>query len=362
MKKICHFTSVHEPLDDRIFLKECISLKKEGYDVYIVAKGDSFEKDGIKIVGIGEQSGGRIKRFFVYSRKAYKMAKSLNCDLYHFHDPELLPYGLKFKKLGKTVIFDSHENVPAQIQDKEWIPERFRETISNLYKKYETLVAKKIDAVIVSTPYIAGQFKERARKIEIIKNYPRIDDIIFHDVDFNQKEDIACYAGGINEARGERIMIEATDGIDAKLILAGPKENTDYPGLNIAHVEYTGVLDRKEVNELYGKAVLGLVLLLPKKNYIDSLPIKMFEYMAAGIPFVASDFPLWKEIVEKTQAGICVDINNIKEIKATIKNLLENREKAREMGKRGREAVTKYYNWNNEAKKLAALYRDLLNS
>ena len=130
--KVCHMTSVHESTDDRIFLKECVSLAKAGYDTYQVAYGESFEKDGVKTIGLGKRASGRIKRILVSSRKVYQEALKIDADIYHVHDPELLPYAVKLKKRGKKVIFDSHEDIPRQILAKEWLPDVFRNIVSKL--------------------------------------------------------------------------------------------------------------------------------------------------------------------------------------------------------------------------------------
>ena len=357
IKKICHFTSAHEALDDRIFLKECVSLRKAGYDVYIVAKGDDSIRDGVTIKGCGF-SKNKLQRLFFFAKHVYKIAKSLDCDVYHFHDPELLPYGIKLKKLGKKVIFDSHEDVPAQILDKEWIPSLFRKIVSKLYKKYESKAVRMLDAVVVATPHIAEQFEGRTGKIVVIHNYPKLDDIVFHEKTFEQRERIACYAGGINELRGEKVMLDSMKNVDATLILAGDHDKSTLEN-GIGKVIYTGKLNRKEVNELYGKARLGLVILLPAHNYVESLPIKMFEYMAAGLPFVASDFPLWKKIVEENNCGICVNPRDTNDVSEACRFLLDNPEKGQEMGCKGRELVMKKYNWNVEEEKLLEFYKNL---
>ena len=118
--KVCHMTSAHDPEDIRIFHKECVSLAKNGYDVYLVERGDSYEKNGVHIVGVGTIPDSRLQRMTQGARRVYEAALALDCDIYHFHDPELLPYGVMLKKKGKKVIFDSHENTVEQIMEKEW--------------------------------------------------------------------------------------------------------------------------------------------------------------------------------------------------------------------------------------------------
>ncbi len=95
-------------------------------------------------------------------------------------------------------------------------------------------------------------------------------------------------------------------------------------------------------------------------NHVDAQPNKMFEYMSAGIPVIASDFPLWREIIEGCGCGICVDPLDPKKIAEAIDYLVDNPEIARRMGENGRKAVYDRYNWDVEEKKLLALYDSLL--
>lgn len=360
MKKICHMTSAHGAEDVRIFIKECISLAKAGYEVYLVERGESYDKSGVHIVGVGDIPESRMKRMSEGSRIVYEKALSLDCDIYHFHDPELLPYGLKLKKHGKKVIFDSHEDVPAQIRDKKWIPQALRKTVASVYRSYETHVARQIDAVIPATPHIAENFAGRAKKNTVVNNFPKLDDIAFHDTPFAERDAVVCYAGGISEDRGEKIMLEAMEKIDGHLILAGDHEKQEISCANgRGKVSYVGRLNRAGVNELYGKAVVGLCILKPIENYFYSQPIKMYEYMAAGIPFVCCDFPVWRKVAEESRAGICVDGSSLPQIAEAVNKLLQNRELAEKMGRDGHEYVIRNCCWTNEEEKLLALYADL---
>ena len=354
--KVCHFTSAHDTTDDRIFLKECQSLQKAGHEVFLVGRGKSSERSGVHIIGCGEPEG-RMERFLFFSKKVYSQALELDCDIYHFHDPELLRYAVKLKKKGKRVIFDSHEDVPAQILDKTWIPGIFRNLVAKLYKKYETRIVGRLDAVVAATPYIGEKFRGRTKKIEVINNYPMLDDIQFHPEPFGEREPLVCYVGGVSEARGEGIMLEAMKNVDGKLIIAGKHEKKKIEEGGI--VEYIGQIDRKAVNQVYGQAVAGLVVLKPCRNYVNSQPVKMYEYMAAGLPVIYSDFPVWKKIMEGTGAGISVNPQKPEEVANAIKYLLQNREEAQKMGQKGRQAVDSRFSWNMEEKKLSRLYSEL---
>lgn len=347
-------TSAHGPGDIRIFYKECVSLARADYDVWLVERGESYEKDGVHVIGVGDIPGNRFQRMSKGAKAVYVHALKLNADIYHLHDPELFPYALKLKRLGKKVIFDSHEDVPGQIRDKKWLPKQMRRIVSVAYQAYETHIVRKLDAVVAATPHIANKFNNRASKTVTVNNFPKLDDIIFHTTSFSDRESLVCYAGNISEDRGETLMKKAIKNVPGKLIIAGEHEKKVEE-----NIEYIGKIDRKGINELYGKAVLGLCILRPIENYYYSQPIKMYEYMAAGIPFVCSDFPGWRKVAEESKGGICVDPNNIDEITRAINCLLNDRVKAQMMGKMGHDYVINNCTWDNEEKKLIGLYNGL---
>ena len=359
--KVCHMTSAHVWNDVRIFMKMCHSLREAGYDVSLVAAGESREYDGIHVVGCGDKPVGRRARMGGFARKVYETARALDCDIYHFHDPELLPYGLKLKKAGKKVIFDSHEDVPEQIMSKYWIPAPLRWIVSKLYKAYESYAVSKLDVVVAATSTIAGKFSSRAKNVVVINNYPRLDDIVFQTKPFEERGNNVCYAGGLSEIRGGRFMVEAVNELDnVQLVLAGSCDDVIKQVISEGrNIKYLGQLDRKEVNEMYGNATVGLVLLQPLERYKVSKPVKMYEYMAAGLPFVCSDFPLWRELVKETGAGICVPYGDLDAARRAILQLVNDKEMAQKMGIMGRKAVENKYSWNKEIQKLVNLYKSL---
>ena len=125
-------------------------------------------------------------------------------------------------------------------------------------------------------------------------------------------------------------------------------------------VEFVGKLDRSGVKRLLEESKIGLVTLHPTMNYVDALPVKMFEYMLAGIPVIASDFPILKEIIEKENCGICVDPLDSRSIGAAITWLNKNDAEAKVMGENGKKAVIEKYNWANEEQKLYQVYDEVI--
>ncbi|MEI6613691.1 MAG: glycosyltransferase, partial [Chrysiogenales bacterium] len=259
---------------------------------------------------------------------------------------------------------DAHEDVPRDILSKYWIPAALRKLLSFLFEKLEDFIARRLDAVVCATPFIAKRFQHINPKTIAVNNYP-IQDEFAPTAEKSAFSRNICYSGGITRVRGISELIESLDLLrDVTLIMCGPFESKAYEEelLSLAgwkYVDYRGVVKRNEVNKIMACSALGVVTFLYSPNHIDSQPNKIFEYMAAGLPLVASNFPLWRQIVEETRCGICVDPASPGEIAKAIASLLSDEAMCREMGKAGEDAVKNRFNWLGESKKLLSLYGEI---
>jgi len=365
--KIVHLTSVHPRHDARIFLKMCSSLARKKLNVYlVVADGAGNEnKNNVKIIDVGS-SKDRTQRVLQISKLIYKKAKNLDADIYHLHDPELLLIGVKLKKLGKKVIFDSHEDVALQILSKTYLNQRLRWIISKFYSIFELWACRKIDAVIAATPTIANNFRQKEIKSIDINNYPILDELTLKKNEFDVKKNQFCYVGGLTQHRGIKEIIEAIGRVDisTKLILAGNFGDEVFEDFckgikSWDQVNAVGFVDRNNIRTILSESIAGINTLHPIPNYLDSLSVKMFEYMAAGIPIICSDFKLWRKIIEGNKCGICVDPMSPESISKAMLYIRDNPIEAKKMGQRGRNLVKKNFNWGKEEIKLLDLYNDL---
>lgn len=365
MKHICHVTSVHQPTDVRIFLKECRSLAGAGFKVSLVVAGaDDREVDGVSIYGVAK-SAGRLSRFWHTVNEVMERAVSLKADVYHLHDPELLRDVQKLAKAGAKVTYDAHEDLPKQVMAKTYIPYFLRKPISLLAERMERRVVQKLAGVVTATPIIAERFKKYNPNTTAICNFPSLIDMPV-PVLWSDKADEVCYIGGIFKTRGAVEMVNAMTGLDnTRLNLAGSfspqslrSELMNLPGWD--KVNELGFLNRDGIRSILSRSKVGLVLLHPTDSYKEALPVKLFEYMAAGLPVVASNFPIIKEIVEKHQCGRCVDPLDTSAITTAIRFLIDHPLEAFEMGQRGRKAVEKYYSWQSQEKLLVEFYQNLL--
>lgn len=364
---ICHLTSAHPRFDTRIFVKQCCSLAKS-YNAYlIVADGQGDELiDNVNIIDVGAFLG-RKNRILNAPKSILEKAINIDADIYHLHDPELIPIGLKLKKLGKKVIFDAHEDLPNQIMSKHYLNKFSKKLLSFLVSKYESYACSKLDGIVAATPFIREKFLKINRNTIDINNFPKIEEFLeIETTNLNENSNV-CYIGGLADVRGIVEMVKAIELVenDSKLLIAGNFADKNLEQSVMAmegwnKVNFLGYVGRDEIRNTLASSIAGLVVLHPTRSYLDSLPVKMFEYMCAGIPVIASDFPLWREIVDDAKCGLYVDPLKPLEIAASINYMHDHPVEAKQMGQNGRKAVLEKYNWNIEEAKLFNFYEKIL--
>lgn len=358
---ICIMTSVHRHDDVRIYHKEAKSLRERGFDVTILCPDyEGVDENGIRFLQV-KVPKGRFRRILSASSRFVKAAKALKTDYVHFHDPELISAGLRLRRFTKT-IYDVHEDVPRQILTKPYLQPWIAKLSSRVVEWYETRAVKKLYGVVAAEPVIYKRLAPLNRRTVMVCNYPILGEFEKTARDFFHRRDKVCYLGGITEIRGLFEMLDAVEGSDVKLVLAGEYETEELKRRAEAHpgygnVEYKGFLGRQEVRKMLAEVKAGLVTLQPIPKYLTALPVKMFEYMIAEVPVIASNFPYWSDIVDDAACGVCVDPMNPDEIRGAIEYILKNPDIAREMGQNGRKKVLEKYNWDIEKEKLFTLYR-----
>jgi len=364
VNRICHISTVHPLYDDRIFYKECISLSKDNYEVFlIISHSINVTIQNVKIVSLPYPSN-RIRRFFCNSFTALHKAYSLKPALVHIHDPELMLLGIFFRLLGRKVIYDVHEDIAKQTLYKRWIGVHFfRFVTAKVLRFTEFLASLFFSAIVVVTEDIQRNF--RYSKTVLIRNYPRLDLIQDAQVPgMTKNRKVVIYTGNLSEVRGIKQIIDAMAFVDAELWLIGRWESDDYNALCMKsdgwkNSKYIG---EKRLEEVYGYlklADIGLALLLPIKNYLTSLPVKAYEYMALGIPMILSDFEYWKEVF--SGCALFADPYNTDDIVDKINILLTDVNVCQELSRNAQLRIGNGCTWETESKKLLSLYKGLLN-
>ena len=366
MKNIFHLTSAHSRYDTRIFLKECSTLSKNGFNTLLFVS-DQIDNEKINNVIIKNLNYKRnksrlIKTIFFYLN-FLKVLKKKHPDIIHFHDPELIFLGALLKKKGYRVVYDMHENTHLQILQKKFSPIFLLKLISIVFFFLEKKISGYFDGLIFATNAIKKSHSNFSGKNRIINNFPIIDDLNHYPKKRTNSREI-IYVGGINRVRGIIPLVNSLHKSNFKLNLVGNFLESDLHEKLLKldgwkNVIYHGFCDRKKIDKLMSRSIAGIVTFMSAPNHIESQPNKLFEYMSSGLPVIASNFPLWIDIIEKNKCGICVDPQDSNEINLAIKKIFNDKFIAMEFSKNGREAITKKYNWKREESKLLNFYKEL---
>ena len=366
--RACVLTSVHSAFNVRILHKECKSLARAGFSVTMIAPHtEDLEMDGVHLRAV-PRAARRIERLTRTAWRVYREALRQNADVYHFHDPELIVVGLLLRARGKEVIYDVHEDLPRCMPYKPYLPKWLGRLSVGLVERVENLAARRFSAVVPATPGIAVRFHRLNRRTVVVNNYPMLHEWAAPTPPLSWAErdpGVAFVSAGITRTRGAQEMVQAMSllpcDLQATLDLVGAIQPVDLqeslsklPGWKRVHLH--GTLDRSRVSALLHSVRIGIVVEHPVPNYVNGKPTKLFEYMAAGLPVIASDFPEWRKIVHAADCGLLVDPLSPKAIAEAIQYLLFHPQQAEAMGRRGLCAVREQYNWSQEEKKLIDLY------
>ncbi len=358
---VCMLSSVHPADDIRIVEKEARSLSRLGYAVTVVARPPGPRVPGdIEFKLIELPAVARWKRPWMIGRAAVVLARSTRPDVVQFHDPELIPFALMLRRGGCKVIYDVHEDVPADIYSKTWIPSLLHPIVARGVEWIERTTARRFDAIIAATPAIADRFRGYGARVSMVRNSVRPGEFI-EPTSETKRHRQAVYVGEASFNRGLVEMVEACAAAQLPLVLAGGigTAEADWIKKSSADVVCRGRLGRSEIASLLNESLVGLCLFQPEPNHLHAMPTKIFEYMAAGLPVITSDLPKSKEIVETAGCGFAVPGNDPKALADKLSMLAANPARASELGLAGRAAVCRDYNWEHDATELKNLYSDI---
>jgi glycosyltransferase involved in cell wall biosynthesis len=368
--KAIHIAINHQRYDTRVYHREIKSLVAAGYGPVLLIAADGLgnsEEPGVIIRDIGNRKRqGALPRLESSFRAFRSISAGYGEAVVHVHEPDFLPWALLLALFGRRVVYDAHEDTPAQIRGWKDISPGPRHIAALVVASLEWAVGRASRAIVGATPAILRRYPPPKRVL--LRNFPALNahpmlprsgpletDQINHFV----------FIGGVTISRSIREMVDAIRLVNqetsARLKITG-RFMPDGLSHSIRRregwqfVDYRTWAPYKEALSTLNDALAGLLLYKPVPNHIEALPNKIFEYMSASIPIIASDFPLWRQIIDEAQCGITVNPDDPKEIADAMKWLLDHPREAAEMGQRGRAAVQNKYNWDNEKHKLLALY------
>lgn len=367
--KVCHVISGYFRNDPRVFQRQCKSIVKAGYEVSILTNDGGSKEilDEINIYPCGRFWKNRIKIILFAKHQFFKKAIEIDADIYQLHSPELIPLGLELKRRGKIIIYDAHEDLPKHILEKDWIPSFLRKPISLIIDAYMKIALKTYNEIISPHPHVVDYLKNVNKNVTLVTNFAKVGPSGNFDLThYLARENYICYSGTVYLHSNQEYILDAISNIQGiKYQIVGFIDDNHYKRLSerkgFEKLSFLGRIPWHELDEFYSKSLIGIVIIDYKLNLGSKKGTyavnKMFEYMQAGLPIICSDYDLWEDIVNKYDCGICVEPNNAKQIEDAILFLMNNKEKAYQMGQNGRKAVLLEYNWSTQEREYIKIFR-----
>lgn len=361
---IVMLTTVHSAVDDRILHREARTLSEAGFSVCVIGRHTHREMIGGVTIDPLPAAATRIERLLL-QWKLFQQALRTPAQIYIFHDPELFCTAILLRVLGKKVVYDAHENLPMQILQKGWIPKPLRYLLVPLVYAAEWIGARLLSGVIVARPHILKRFS--GIPSALVRNYPTAAALrtLAPRTPVEGRKNVALYTGSITRTYGIRELVAAFAGLpEAELWLVGPFEDQELEQeileQNLTNVKYLGRMPFEKVLTLYTSAKVGVLLLYPSPNNRHSLPIKLFEYMAAGLPVLRSNLP---ELAPLTDGcSIAVNPYDPEQIRDAFTKLFSRPNLVAEMSTIGRRRALQEFTWEAEGERLIQFCASLLPS
>jgi glycosyltransferase involved in cell wall biosynthesis len=361
---VLHVATNHRWNDNRVNYRECQTLAEHGYAVTLLARGTNVDPPAEGPVDVRAVPGLRLRgRFFIAPLRAIRLALKLKATIVHLHDADLAVSVPVLRVLRKTVIWDAHEDFPDQVTNSSG-GTSLRRLFLRIWAHGAVRLGGMASAVVVATEKIAERYPQR--KVRIVHNYPPVDPDEVLPTSAGRANAVV-YVGGMSEVRGTHVMVEAVMHADWpvgwKLVVAGSGDQRLLASLSdpavADRISFLGQVPPQAARLLLREARVGLVPFQDTPAHRFSLPTKMFEYFEAGLPVVASDFPLWRSIIGVNDCGRLVDQTSPAAVAAAVAEYARDEGLCSRQGGNARRMAVDEYNWAREGRTLVDLYDKL---
>lgn len=371
--KVCFLSSLHPPMDKRVFDKEARTLVGAGHRAIHLAPGDGSvrEVDGVQIVTYQGRKGvlGRLAQLV----KLYRLATKLDADVYHCNEVDSWMVGAALRTLKRKVcVFDVHEHYPEDFAENycpKWAQPVVRAMIAILINGLSRMAS----GIVLAKSSLEKDFSHLPKgRVHLVENFVSLAALKSDSRDELREPPLKLiHLGLIGRLRGWPQLLEALAMArcqSVQLLILGAINDGSEQELR-AEIERLGLANRVHYETWlpYEEAMAqvrlsdaGLIMFQPGLyNHVHALPHKMFDYMAGELVVIA---PAFAEevaaIVRDAQCGLLIDPSRPDSIAEAIDHLCDNPDQLRMLGRSGRAAVLNRYNWEAEAEKLLAMYEE----
>jgi glycosyltransferase involved in cell wall biosynthesis len=351
-------TVVHHPADARIFHRQIQALLDAGHQVTYLAPVDPqnshlTERSGslLQVKPLPRAVGRRRLGALLAARKALARYAG-DADLLLIHDPELL-LALPPRRKRPPAVWDVHEDTAAALSTKAWLPRPLRPPVAASVRGAEHLAERYMHLMLAEQGYVS----RFARAHPVVPNTTYVPDVPAPQ-DGDQR---VVYVGHLSPDRGVAEMIELArllrpHGITVELIgqADGRARAQIEPAQADGLVRWRGFIPNDRAMQMVDGALAGLSLLADEPNFRHSMPTKVVEYMARGVPVVTTPLPAAAELATRHECGFVVPFGDPGAAAEAVLKLAADSSLRDKMGRLGHEAARGSLGWPTDARAFIA--------
>ncbi|GEM_PF-653308 len=395
MNKICLLADRHSLYDDRAYWKISLSLKNNGYEVFMIIIGNENEEgttqEGVHFKLIKRKQfisqthlNYLFKKIFPVKseyEEALEYCAKIRADLYQIEDLRLNRIVRRLKNLPHKpkLIYDLREPRDNNLKDIKFKDSFLPKFLTGLYadyiQKWEYKMMRNYDYALAVDDGIYNRIKKNVPQlpVDLIYNFTNLKSSR-RNISFEEKRYDAAYVGGVNKIRGGITAVKAAKIVserfpDFKLLLLGKIHEDDIKNeihkfIEKNHLQKNIIIKDavpyEEVPDYYNDIKIGLNPLLYAKAHLEIIQIKLFEYMNYGIPIITSNFGYMQKYIEENEVGLTISPGDENALANAIINLMSDHNLYKKFSENGIRSVDEKFNWNMMEKKLLAIYDSLL--
>ncbi|REA59291.1 group 1 glycosyl transferase [Dyadobacter luteus] len=372
MKRALLLSSIHPATDPRIVYKTAPALAS-CFEVICALPEDSHTvkntSSDIKMIWLPRYEGLLQRILFCHPVILWKCLR-FRPEYVHIFVPELIPVAILFKWLGAKIIYEVQENLYKKFEIKTY---NNHPVFRLFFKRLDGYARKQFHCIFTDDSYLS-EYQNLKHPSVVIRNFVSltfVDQYVAQNIKWQINRRSFFYCGVISMERCFDTLVAAIASMthqypDLTVHLFGPvrfqeKDAEQLPDYHRVkkHLIFYGYTDLKKALPYAKHCIAGIALLKPVADYPDSYTTKIFEYMALNLPVITSDFPLYKDVVQKSDCGFCIPPDNASLLSKAMEWIISTPDKARIMGNNGRLAAEKHYNWEKEQHYLLKFYSQI---
>jgi glycosyltransferase involved in cell wall biosynthesis len=371
--RICYLTSIHPDFDGRVW-RYATMLADLGHEVHLICPWDVEDgetREGATLHPFPRAQRTILRPLHVVNRIAKKLRPLLKyVDLIHFHDIDILPAMAAFSFV-KPVVYDVHENYPEEMRLRGWGPKPFPFLLSHMLRISQATLARMIGNVVLVVPEQEPDFPMSKLHTLIVRNFASVKMLGRATDDYMTRPDGVIYTGSGYEANGVFLYLEIARRMEKIHPEVAFYMADRFDGAALARERVMGIIATlgnvrlvsnvrpQNVIDHLNSATIAVSADLRVPQRIRALPTKLFEYMAAGLPIVASDLPNTVDAVGGSGSGILCQPEDSDSFVRAICSLIEDRAGAYAMGKRGQDTFRQKFCWEGQGKAVERFYEEI---